>query len=193
LGIYDEEDDVYRCRGCMNEVVDGFCTQCEREYQPTWTAGPLLGAFLGGHGDGLWGDDTDSDSDGESGYSQEGYDNSFIDDGIGLHVDPESDIDPIILPTFRGDDDEVVEVDALAAPRQRNRLATIVISSDEEDDGNYTDADTHGDHIQPWNEEEDEGVDYHDARSDSDDGYNDYGTDAEPYGGGSDNDFYGFL
>ena len=51
MGMYDEEDDVYRCRGCMNEVVDGFCTLCEREYQPTWTAGPLLGAFFGGHGE----------------------------------------------------------------------------------------------------------------------------------------------
>ena len=51
MGIYDEEDDVYRCRGCMNEVVDGFCTLCEREYQPTWPAGPLLGAFFGGHGE----------------------------------------------------------------------------------------------------------------------------------------------
>lgn len=144
---------------------------------------------------GLWGDDTESDSDGESGYSQEDYDNSFIDDDIGLHVDPGSDIDPITLPPFRGDDDEVIEVGALAAPRQRIRQATIVISSDEEDDGNYTDADTHGGHSQSWNEEEDEGVDYHDARSDSDDrdGYNDYGTDGEPYGGGSDNDFYGYL
>lgn len=51
LGIYDEEDDVYRCRGCMNEVVDGFCTHCERGYQPTWATGPLLGAILGGHGE----------------------------------------------------------------------------------------------------------------------------------------------
>ena len=51
MGIFDEEDDVYRCRGCMNEVVDGFCTQCERHYQPLWAAGPLLGGFLGGYGE----------------------------------------------------------------------------------------------------------------------------------------------
>lgn len=149
---------------------------------------------------GLWGDDTDSDSDGGSGYSQENYDNSFIDDDMGLHVDPGSDIDPIPLPPFRedddddDDDDEVIVVGTLAAPRQRIRQATIVISSDEEDDGNYTDADTNGDRSQSWNEEEDEGVDYHDARSDSDDrdGYNYYGTDGEPYGG-SDNGVYGYL
>jgi hypothetical protein len=50
-GIFDEEDDVYRCRGCMNEVVDGFCTSCEREYQPVWAAGPLLGGLFGGYGE----------------------------------------------------------------------------------------------------------------------------------------------
>lgn len=51
VGIYDEEDDVYRCRGCMNEVVDGFCTLCEREYRPEWVAGPLLGGLFGGYGE----------------------------------------------------------------------------------------------------------------------------------------------
>jgi len=51
MGAYDEEDDVYRCRGCMNEVVNGFCTLCERQYQPTWAAGPLLGGFFGGYGE----------------------------------------------------------------------------------------------------------------------------------------------
>jgi len=48
MGMYDEEDDVYRCRGCMNEVVNGFCTLCERQYQPTWDGVPLLGGFFGG-------------------------------------------------------------------------------------------------------------------------------------------------
>jgi hypothetical protein len=51
VGIYDEEDDVYRCRGCMNEVVDGYCTLCQREYQPEWAAGPLLGGLFGGYGE----------------------------------------------------------------------------------------------------------------------------------------------
>ena len=123
-------------------------------------------------------------------YSQEGYEESFIDDD-----GPGSDIDPIPLPPFLGNHeevhDEVVEVDSLAVPRQRNRQAPIVISSDEEDDGNYTDADTHGGYVRSWHEEEDEGVDYHDARSDSiDHGYNDSGTDGEPYDDGSDNGFY---
>lgn len=51
MAIYDDEDDVYRCRGCMNEVVNGFCTSCEREYQPPWAAEPLLGGFFGGYGE----------------------------------------------------------------------------------------------------------------------------------------------
>jgi hypothetical protein len=144
---------------------------------------------------GLWGDITDSDSDEEMVYS---HDESFIDDEGVAHDGPGSDIGPMSLPLFRGDDeevhDEVIEADSPAVPRQRNRQVPIIISSDEEDDGNYTDADTQGDHSRSWNEEEDEGVDYHDARSDSDDhGYHDYGTDGEPYGGGSDNDFYGYL
>lgn len=49
-GVYDEEDDVYRCRGCMNEVVDGFCTSCEREYRPEWNHGQLVRAIFGGYG-----------------------------------------------------------------------------------------------------------------------------------------------
>lgn len=51
MGIRDDDDDVYRCRGCMNEVVDGFCTMCERQYQPAWAAGQLLGGFFGGYGE----------------------------------------------------------------------------------------------------------------------------------------------
>ena len=51
MGVRDEADDVYRCRGCMSEVVDGFCTVCERRYQPAWAAGRLLGEFFGGYGE----------------------------------------------------------------------------------------------------------------------------------------------
>ena len=50
-GIFDEEDDVYRCRGCMNEVVNGFCTLCQREYQPAWAAEPLFRGLFGGYGE----------------------------------------------------------------------------------------------------------------------------------------------
>ena len=49
LGHYDEEDDVYRCRECMNEIVDGFCALCQREYHPQPASGALLG-LLGGEG-----------------------------------------------------------------------------------------------------------------------------------------------
>ena len=51
IGMYDEEDDVYRCRGCMGEVADGFCTLCQRQYHLAWAAGPLLGGLFGGYGE----------------------------------------------------------------------------------------------------------------------------------------------
>lgn len=55
MGVYDQEDDVYRCRGCMNEVVEGLCTSCQREYQPALALGAVaVGAFpnglFGGYG-----------------------------------------------------------------------------------------------------------------------------------------------
>jgi len=184
LGMYDEEDDVYRCRQCLNEVVDGFCTLCERVYQPTWAAGPLLGGFLGGHGDPLWGDDDSVSDEGEE-YFQEGYEESFIDDDERAGNGSESDIDPLPLPAFLDieEDEAAIEVDPPVVMRQRNRLLPIVISSDEEDD-DYTDAGTPGDYGRSWNEEEDEEGDYHDARSDSED----HGDDDDNVGG-----FYGYL
>lgn len=51
VAVYDEADDVYRCRTCMNEVVGGVCTMCEREYLPEWGVGPLFGGLFGGHGE----------------------------------------------------------------------------------------------------------------------------------------------
>ena len=168
-----------------------------RLFRRSWRVSPTFtldtSALIHPISSGLWGD-TDSDSDEGLEYSQEGYEESFIDDDEGVHDGPGSDIDPIPLPIFHGDDEEVTEVDLLAVPRQRGRQGPIVISSDEEDDGNYTDANTHGDYIRSWNEEEDEDVDYHDARSDSvGHGYHDYGSDGELDDDGSDNDFYGYL
>ena len=49
VGVYDEADDVYRCRGCMSEVADGICTVCQRRYQPSWAA--RLDGFFGGYGE----------------------------------------------------------------------------------------------------------------------------------------------
>lgn len=50
MGVYDHDDDVYRCRGCMNEVVNGFCTSCERGYQPALTVDAFPNGLFGGYG-----------------------------------------------------------------------------------------------------------------------------------------------
>ena len=148
----------------------------------------------------LWGDDDDSDSDEEDVYFQEDYEESFIDDDGEVGDGPGSDIDPAPPPVLHGDDEDnvdVIEVDSPAVVRQRNHQAPIVISSDEEDD--YTDADTHEDYGRPWGEEEDEDVDFHDARSDSQDrGVNVYWSDGAHYDDDDDEDgdhrgFYGYL
>lgn len=92
-----------------------------------------------------------------------------------------------MLPSSRDDEDEANEVIEVNSPA----VMPIVISSDEEDDGDYTDADTHGGNDPSWNGEEDEDGGYHDARSDSDDrGDNGYWSDEGPHGDGS---FYGYL
>lgn len=140
----------------------------------------------------MWGDNADSGSDEEEEYFQEGYEESFIDDDEEVGNGPELEIDPATLPSSRGDDDEEgnggIDVDPLAVMLQRNHQAHIVVSSDE-DDGDYTDADTHGDYVRSWNEDEDEDGVYHDARSDSDyHGDNNYGSDDDSQGS-----FYGYL
>ena len=142
----------------------------------------------------LWGDDDDSDSEGEE-YFLEGYEESFIDDDEGVGDGPGSDNGALIPPPYHEDaeeDEEVAEIGSPAVVRQRNRQAAIVISSDEEDD-EYTDADAHGDYGQFWSEEGDEEGDYHDAHSGSDNrGENDYLSDEEPYDD-SGHSFYGYL
>ena len=137
----------------------------------------------------LWGIDGDSDSDEGEEHFQEGYEESFIDDDEGVGDDPELYTGPLTPPSYHGDEEdeeEVVEIASPAVARLRNRQAPIVISSDEEDD-EYTDADTHGDYGQVWNGGEDEEGGYHDARSDSDDhGDVDYTSD-------DGHSFYGYL
>jgi len=143
----------------------------------------------------LWGDDADSDSDEEE-HFQEVYEESFIDDDEEVGGGPGSDIDPAILPPSLDDDeededDEAIEAGFPAVAHQRIRHVPIVISSDEEDDGDYTDADTHGANGRSWNGEGEEDGGYHDVRSDSDDrGDNGYWSDEGPHDDGS---FYGYL
>jgi len=137
----------------------------------------------------LWAIDDDSDSDEGEEHFQEGYEESFIDDDEGVGDGPELYTGPLTPPSYHGDegdDEEVVEIASPAVERQRARQAPIVISSDDEDD-EYTDADTHGDYGQFWNEGEDEEGGYHNARSDSD-GHGDV-----DYASDDGHSFYGYL
>lgn len=154
---------------------------------------PVLTPLAHSH---LWGYDDGSDSDEDGEYFQEGYEESFIDDEEGAGDSAGLDNVPISPPSHHEDegDEELAIVTSPAVVRQRNRLVPIVISSDEEDD-EYTDADTHGDYGQAWVGGEDEEGGYHDARSDSDDhGDNEDLSDDESRSDGGDLfSFYGYL
>lgn len=143
----------------------------------------------------LWDDGIDSDSDEEEAYSQEGYEESFIDDDLGVGDGPGPGDHAPILPDFfeedEEDDDDAIELDSPAVAYQRNHQAPIVVTSDEEDNDDYADADAHGDYGRFWNEEDEDG-DYHDARSDSDDRGNDgYWSDEGPHV--DDVDIYAYM
>ena len=145
----------------------------------------------------LWGDD---DSEEEEEYFEEDYEESFIDDDERVGDGQGSDMDvaplPLPLPLFAGieegdENDEVTEVDPPPVARQRNRQAPIVISSDEEGEEDYADADVQGDYGRSWEEEE---GDYHDARSGSE-GHveHEYWSDDDPYDDDHNCGFYGYL
>ena len=92
---------------------------------------------------GLWGYD---DSEEEEILFEEDYEESFIDDDIEVGDGPGSDVDVAPLPLFERDEEdeeEVTEIDSPLVAQQRNRQAPIVISSDEEDDGEFADAEAH--------------------------------------------------
>ena len=125
----------------------------------------------------------DDDSE-EEVYSEEDYEESFIDDPEEVGDGSGSDTDVAMLPLFhRDEDDEDPPI------HQRNNPAPIVISSDEEDD-----LFAHASNHYRDGEDEYDDHDYHDARSDSvlriEEGYfSEYRSDDDDYGGG----FYGYM
>jgi hypothetical protein len=115
----------------------------------------------------LWAEDESEDE-----YFEEDYEESFIDDAEEAGGGPGSDMNvapllPFVRDDDEDDDDDVTEVDPPPVARQRNRQAPIVISSDEEDEDDYADADARGGYGRSWDDEGDEEVDFHDARSGS--------------------------
>lgn len=153
LGIYDEEDRVYRCEDCLHEIWDGVCSECGRVY----TGEPvdledfdddddlMPPAFHLMHANGvmplgmLFPDFDDEDEDLTGGDLEafglhfdgareddenESYESSFIDDDGG---------GPDIIDLAGSDNEAVVAGPARRAARSRNSRHTAVvdISSDE--------------------------------------------------------------
>ncbi|KAF9029527.1 hypothetical protein BDZ89DRAFT_1159761 [Hymenopellis radicata] len=100
MGVYDAEDNIYRCQDCMHEIWDGVCSSCERLYPDNHRRredhlgganGMMLGMgiynFLQGGFDAISVEDDDGDEDDEEGEglyedieNDYDYEGSFIDD-----------------------------------------------------------------------------------------------------------------
>jgi hypothetical protein len=95
LGMYDAEDQVYRCLDCMHEIWGGLCSQCGRHYSShdvdtsdenasgeehhaRWNILPAMERIMG------WPHGNMDDSDGGS------YESSFIDDDNSERRDSEA-------------------------------------------------------------------------------------------------------
>lgn len=122
MGVYDAEDNIYRCQDCMHEIWDGVCSSCERPYPDNHRRredhlgganGMMLGMgiynFLQGGFDAISADDDDGDEDDEEGEGlYEDFDNeydyqgSFIDDD---EPPPAIDIDVEAMDDEDSDED----------------------------------------------------------------------------------------
>jgi len=121
FGMYDAEDQVYRCLDCMHEIWGGSCSQCGRHY-----SGHNADAFdndgPGEEHPGLWsilpvmehimGFSRSDNVDGSDGGS---YEASFIDDEDSEHHDSE-----VVGNSSDGNDDSIVDVTALATTLGRD-------------------------------------------------------------------------
>ncbi|KAI0057272.1 hypothetical protein BV25DRAFT_1831253 [Artomyces pyxidatus] len=140
LGMWDAEDDCYRCLDDNHELVEGKCTHCDRVYighladyplfddleededdRPGWL--PTMAQMLGfgvHHSD----DEHSSDEDHDGVGSDDGYGGSFIDDGEEGHG-------------VNGEANEVIEIssdeEGEGRARRGNRRGAAIIVSDEED------------------------------------------------------------
>ena len=115
FGMYDAEDQVYRCLDCMHEIWEGSCSQCGRRYtghdvdasddnalgeehHGTWGILPVMERFIG------WPRSVGVDESSDDGT----YESSFIDDqdserGHGEAVEVSSDNDEVTtLATRQG-------------------------------------------------------------------------------------------
>ncbi len=115
FGMYDPEDQVYRCLDCVHEIWGGLCSQCGRHYsghdvdasdesasgeehRARWSILPAMERIMGWPG----GVDVDESDDGT-------YESSFIDDEDSEHGNSEA-------VEISSDNDEIT---GLATTRRR--------------------------------------------------------------------------
>jgi hypothetical protein len=128
FGMYDAEDQVYRCLDCMHEIWGGSCSQCGRHYSghnayahDDDTSGeehpgllnilPVMEHIMGFPHD----DNMDGSDDGS-------YEASFIDDEDSRHPDSE-----VIGNSSDDNDDSTMEVTALATTLGEGRVGNVWI------------------------------------------------------------------
>ncbi|ETW77271.1 hypothetical protein HETIRDRAFT_460564 [Heterobasidion irregulare TC 32-1] len=146
VGMYDVEDNVYRCLDCMHEIWQGVCSECGREYAGYDSDdsdsyggdhGPVAG-FLEAV---LFGMEGVSDpEDYEEHYHDEldrglsdedSYDGSFIDDGVDAHAPERGNGNgPIEISSDEDSDDEIRALGRIL----RGRASAPIVVSDEEAD-----------------------------------------------------------
>ena len=129
FGMYDAEDQVYRCLDCMHEIWGDLCSQCGRHYsghdvdasdnasgeepRSRWSILPAMERIMGWPHGGL--DESDDGS----------YEDSFIDDDDSERRDSEA-------VEISSDNDEIT---TLATRQNRDSRGVRITFSDSSEDG----------------------------------------------------------
>jgi hypothetical protein len=141
VGMFDAEDQVYRCLDCMHEIWGGSCSQCGRHYgahnadasddeasgeelHGMWSILPVMEHIMG------W-----PRSVSVNGSEDGSYEGSFIDDGEDSEGDISEAVEVTAVTTRQGrdsagsgdedEDDKVVDVDDADKSRSVRRRPTI--------------------------------------------------------------------
>ena len=133
FGMYDAEDQVYRCLDCMHEIWGGSCSQCGRHYSGhnanahdddasgeehpgLWSILPVMEHIMGFSRN----DNVDESDDGS-------YEGSFIDDEDSGEHNSE------VIGNSSGDnDDSIVEVTGLEMTLERDGVGNVRITFSED-------------------------------------------------------------
>jgi len=143
FGMYDAEDQVYRCLDCMHEIWGGSCSQCGRHYSGhnayahdddasgeehpgLWSILPVMEHIMGFPRS----DNMDESDDGS-------FEASFIDDEDSGHHDSE-----VVGNSSDDHDDSIVGVTAFATTLGRGGMGNVRIpflGGDQDGDENISD------------------------------------------------------